>query len=257
MVDTRALPDPIKQAPMVINLWSGPRNVSTALMYSFAQRSDTRVLDEPLYGHYLRVSGAEHPAAAEVMEAMDCDGERVMRRTLSDPGDRPLRFLKQMAHHLVDLDEGFLDACVNVLLIRDPREMLPSLVRQIPQPVLRDTGLERQSRLLSDLRRRGQSPPILDARELLLAPAAVLRQLCAVLGIAFDPAMLAWPAGPRPEDGVWAPHWYHNVHRSTGFQPYRPRTEPFPESLRPLLDECLPIYLELSRDAIRASEPEA
>ena len=176
MVDTRALPDPIKQAPMVINLWSGPRNVSTALMYSFAQRSDTRVLDEPLYGHYLRVSGAEHPAAAEVMEAMDCDGERVMRRTLSDPGDRPLRFLKQMAHHLVDLDEGFLDACVNVLLIRDPREMLPSLVRQIPRPVLRDTGLERQWRLLSDLRRRGQSPPILDARELLLAPAAVLRQ---------------------------------------------------------------------------------
>lgn len=242
---------------MVINLWSGPRNVSTALMYSFAQRSDARVLDEPLYGHYLRVSGAEHPAAVEVMAAMDCDGERVMRRILGDPGDRPVLFLKQMAHHLVDLDEGFLDACANVLLIRDPREMLPSLVRQITRPVLRDTGLERQWRLLADLRRRGQSPPILDARELLLDPAAVLEQLCTALGIPFDPAMLAWPAGPRPEDGVWAPHWYHNVHQSKGFQPYRPRTEPFPESLRPLLDECLPYYLELTRDAIRASEPEA
>lgn len=242
---------------MVINLWSGPRNVSTALMYSFAQRSDARVLDEPLYGHYLRVSGAEHPAAAEVMAAMDCDGERVMRRILGDPGDRPVLFLKQMAHHLVDLDEGFLDACANVLLIRDPRAMLPSLVRQITRPVLRDTGLERQWRLLADLRRRGQSPPILDARELLLDPAAVLVQLCATLGIPFDPAMLAWPAGPRPEDGVWAPHWYHNVHQSKGFQPYRPWTESFPDALRPLLDECLPIYLELTRDAIRASEPEA
>ncbi len=238
-------------APLRVNLWSGPRNVSTALMYSFAQRADTRVVDEPLYGHYLRVSGADHPAAAAVMAAVDCDGARVVREVILGPCDRPVLFCKQMAHHLVELDEGFLGACANVLLIRDPEQMLPSLARQIPRPTLRDTGLARQWTLFETLRDLGQDPPVLDARALLLDPPGVLARVCDRLGLPFDAAMLRWPAGPRPEDGVWAPHWYHTVWTSTGFQPYRPKPEPFPAALAAVLAECRPYYARLAARAIR------
>lgn len=236
-----------------ICLWSGPRNVSTALMYSFAQRDDITVVDEPLYGHYLRVSGAEHPAAAEVMAAMDCDGDAVMRHLLARQAatPHPRLFIKHMAHHLVEIDLGFLARTANVFLVRDPREMLPSLTIQVPDAGLADTGLKRQWQLFDELASAGQPPAILDARELLLDPQGVLRQLCEHLSLAFTPAMLEWPAGPRPEDGVWAPHWYHAVHRSTGFSPYRPKVE-FPGRLQGLLDECLPWYDRLFENAIRA-----
>jgi hypothetical protein len=237
-----------------ICLWSGPRNVSTALMYSFAQRDDMQVVDEPLYGHYLRVSGADHPGGADVMAAMNCDGDAVMRDLLRQQSENPLRrlFIKHMAHHLVDIDLGFLNDTCNVFLIRDPREMLPSLVVQVPHAQLADTGLKRQWELYSDLCDAGQQPAILDSRELLLDPASVLRQLCELLGHAFTPAMLQWPPGPRPEDGVWAPHWYHAVHKSTGFAPYTPKTD-FPEHLEPLLAECEPWYDRLFARAIRAT----
>ena len=236
-----------------INLWSGPRNVSTALMYSFAQRSDTRVLDEPLYGHYLRVSGAPHPGAGEVMAHMDCDAARVLREVILGPCDRPVLFMKQMAHHLVEIDRSFFAKTVNVLLIRDPEEMLPSLAETLAVPTLRDTGLAMQSALSQELRAIGQEPPVLDARQLLLDPRGVLQQLCAALGIPFDEAMLHWPAGPRPEDGIWAKHWYQNVHRSTGFLPYQGKDGPFPDALRPLLAECKPHYEVLAQVAIRAN----
>ncbi len=235
-----------------ICLWSGPRNVSTALMYAFAQRTDTRVVDEPLYAHYLRVSGARHPGRDVVLAGQDNDGERVVRTVILGPCDRPVLFVKNMAHHLVALDTGFLDETLNVLLTRDPREMLPSLIHQIPNPTLDDTGLRRQCALLDELEARGQVVPVLDAREVLLDPASVLQQLCPQLGLAFDPGMLAWPAEARSEDGVWAPFWYHNIHRSTGFQPYRPKTEPFPPFLEPLLAECRPYYDRLYGRAIRA-----
>ena len=234
-----------------INLWSGPRNVSTALMYSFAQRADTRVVDEPLYGHYLRVSGADHPGRDEVMAAVDCDGERVVRRVMLGPCDRPVAFFKQMAHHLVALDRGFLARTANVLLIRDPVEVLRSLRHQLATPRLADTGIAVQSELFDELRRAGQDPPVVDSRQLLLAPAAVLERLCRRLGLEPDPGMLSWPAGGRPEDGVWAPHWYTNVHRSTGFQPYRPKTGEFPVRLRSVLDEARPHYERLLGHALR------
>ena len=234
-------------------LWSGPRNVSTALMYAFEQRPDTRVVDEPLYAHYLRVSGAVHPGGDEVLAAQDNDGDRVVRRVILGPCDRPVLFVKNMAHHLVDLDLAFLDRTVNILLVRDPVQMLPSLINQIPEPTLRDTGLKRQCDLLDDLTARGQSPAVLDARELLLDPAGVLETLCRRIGLPFYREMLAWPAGPRPEDGVWARYWYQNVHRSTTFQPYTEKTDPFPEFLKPLLEECRPYYERLRALAIEAS----
>ncbi len=237
-----------------ICLWSGPRNVSTALMYSFAQRDDMLVVDEPLYGHYLRVSGADHPGGADVMAAMNCDGDAVMSGLLQQQAADASRrlFIKHMAHHLVDIDLGFLRETCNLFLIRDPKEMLPSLIIQVPHAQLADTGLKRQWELYDELCGEGRQPAILDSRELLLDPAGVLRQLCDYLGHPFTAAMLEWPAGPRPEDGVWAPHWYHAVHKSTGFSPYRAKTE-FPEHLGPLLEECQPWYDKLFDKAIRAS----
>jgi hypothetical protein len=242
----------MKDSTFRLCLWAGPRNVSTALLYAFAQRGDTRVVDEPLYGHYLRVTGAPHPGADEVVAAMDTDGERVVREVILGPCDRPVLFLKQMAHHLVELDRGFLSQVTNLFLVRDPVEMLPSLIHQVPEPQLEDTGLAVQSRLLAELRAAGEEPAVIDAKELLLDPPGVLRRLCAHLGLDFDPAMLSWSATPRPEDGVWAPYWYDNLHRSTGFLPYRPKSEPFPERLRPLLAECAPHYETLAAAAIRA-----
>ncbi len=238
--------------PLLLHLWSGPRNVSTALMYAFAQRPDTRVVDEPLYAHYLRVSGAGHPGRDEVLAAQDADGARVVRDVILGPWDRPVVLFKQMAHHIVDLDRAFLRRARNVLLTRDPLDMLPSLSIQLPRPTLRDTGYAAQAALLEELEAAGQDVPVLESRELLLDPPGVLAQLCARLGLAFDPGMLRWPAGPRPEDGVWAKHWYQAVHQSTGFEPYRPKAAPFPERLRPLLEECRPHYNRLAARALKA-----
>ena len=235
-------------------LWSGPRNVSTALLYSFAQRSDARVLDEPLYAHYLRVSGAAHPGRDEVLRTMEQDGETVVRTVVLGPSDRPLLFQKHMAHHLVDLDRSFLARTVNVLLVRDPAEVVVTLSRQIERPILRDTGLKTQCELLDELEARGQRPPVLDAKELLLDPEGVLRELCRRVGLAWEPAMLSWPAGPRPFDGIWAKHWYQNVWRSTGFERPRPRGEPPPERLVPLIEECRPYYARLVSRALKARQ---
>lgn len=235
-----------------LSVWSGPRNISTALMYSFAQRADTRVIDEPLYGHYLSLSHADHPGRDEVIAAMENDGERVVREVILGPCDRPVLFLKNMSHHLMELDWAFLNQLTNVLLIRNPEEMLPSLAENLAQPILRDTGYKFQVELLDYLLDRGQTPPVLEARELLSNPASVLRQLCERIGLAFDAAMLHWPAGARPEDGLWAKYWYHNLHRSTGFMPYRPKTDPFPPHLLPLLEECRPYYDRLLSYTIKA-----
>jgi len=228
-----------------LSVWSGPRNVSTALMYAFRQRPDTLVVDEPLYGHYLKVTRAEHPGDDEVLAAMDTDGGRVVREVLLGPCERPVHFFKNMAHHLAGLDRGFLGGLTNVLLTRDPAEMLPSLARQLPNPTLRDTGLLYQTEILDHVLGQGLDPVVLDAKQLLLDPPGVLRSACDRLGIPFHEAMLRWPAGPKPEDGVWAKHWYANVHASTGFSPYNPRTGDFPERLKPLLEESVPLYERL------------
>ena len=220
-------------------------------MYSFAQRSDTEVVDEPLYGHYLRVSGADHPGREAVMASMNCDGDAVMGSLLDRerPADKPILFLKQMAHHFVDLDLAFFERCTNVFLIRDPRDMLPSLTVQLPGATLKDTGLKRQWELFERFGAAGAPPIVLDSRLLLNDPDAVLRECCERLRIAYDPGMLSWSPGPRAEDGVWAKYWYDAVHRSTGFQPYRAKGE-FPSALEPLLNDCQPYYDRLFEHAI-------
>jgi len=221
-------------------------------MYSFAQRADTRAFDEPLYAHYLRVSGAQHPGRAEVLAAQDPDGERVVREVVLGPCDRPIAFFKMMAHHLVALDPSFLERVTNVLLVRDPRAMLLSLAKVLGMPELKDTGLGAQVEMLERLERKGIDVPVLDAREVLLDPRGVLGELCERVGIAFDERMLSWPAGPKAEDGVWARHWYAQVHRSTGFETWTERNQAVPPELRALHEQCQALYERLHTKAIRA-----
>jgi hypothetical protein len=226
-------------------------------MYSFAQRRDTRAVDEPLYAHYLRMTGAQHPGRDEVLAEMENDGAKVVKEVILGPCDRPVFFMKQMAHHLIGLDCGFLKQTVNVLLVRDPAWVLPSLAKKVSDIGVRDTGFAFLSELQRRLRAWGQDPPVLDAKYLLRDPPGVLKILCEALGIEFDPAMLRWETGPHPEDGVWARYWYHNAHLSTGFQPDHEEPESLPENLLPLLEECQSHYKRLKADAIRTTPPRA
>ncbi|MEM7539437.1 MAG: sulfotransferase family protein [Chloroflexota bacterium] len=247
------------QQPKRIFVSSGPRNISTALMYSFAQRSDTVVVDEPLYGHYLHTTDADtyHPGAAETLATRENDWQKVVDDILTDAplsenSNKSVIFYKNITNHLRNMEWDFLGSVTNVILTRDPREMLPSFAKNVPTMTLRDTGYPEHLELLTFARERGQEPPVLDGREVLKNPGVVLAKLCEQIGIPFDEAMLSWPAGARPEDGTWAPYWYSSVHQSNGFQPYRPKNEPFPAYLEPLLDECLPLYEEITKLAIRA-----
>lgn len=208
-----------------INVWSSPRNLSTALMYSWRQRADTTVVDEPLYAHWLRTTGSDHPGRDDVLAAQDDDGERVVRDVILGPCAAPVVVFKQMAKHLAGLDRSFLGACRNVLLTRDPHDMITSFQRQVPDVTFDETGFAELEQLLDTMLSNGQEPIVIDSSVLLQDPERVLAALCNRLGLPFDPAMLSWPAGPKPEDGVWAPHWYGAVHESTGWQPYRAKTD--------------------------------
>lgn len=174
-----------------------------------------------------------------------------MQRLLQAQPSTEVLFIKHMAHHLLEMDLAFMEQTQNIFLIRDPRDMLPSLAIQIPHARLADTGLKRQWQLLHKLRRQGQSPAIIDSRELQLDPAGVVAALCHHLGIEFFPGMLSWSAGPIAEDGVWAKHWYHSVHLSTGFSTYVAK-ESFPPELLQLLNECQPYYEKLLAETIDA-----
>ncbi len=229
-------------------MWSGPRNISTAMMRAWDARGDTAVWDEPLYAHYLKTTGLDHPGADEIIARHESDWRRVVERCLGPvPDGRPIFYQKHMAHHLTpDVDLDWIDGLTNCFLIRDPREMLVSLAKVIDDPDADATGLPQQVRLFErECDRLGEPPPVLDARDVLEDPAGRLRALCARIGVPFTAAMLAWPAGPRETDGVWAKHWYANVERSTGFAPYRPRDEAPPEHLHAVLERCRALYDQL------------
>ncbi len=220
-------------------------------MYSFAQRTDTQVIDEPWYGYYLSHTGVNHPGRDEVLKHMETDPEKILDNLLALKNHVPLIFIKNMSHHFQDLEISVLKEFKNVFLIRDPAEMLASLNVQLPSPVLRDTGLDNQWKLFNELMKTGKEPPVLDAEFLLNDPRGILGKLCARLGIPFMEKMLTWKKGPRPEDGIWAKYWYQKVHESTGFIPYIKKSGPFPEKLKMLLGECKPYYENLRRYAIR------
>ena len=225
-----------------INVWSSPRNLSTALMYSWRQRADTTVVDEPLYAHYLRVTGRQHPGADDVLAAQNPHGDEVVREVVLGEYPTPIVFFKQMAKHIVELDRGFLPSCRNVLLTRDPHDMLTSFQVQIPDPTLADTGFEEMIEILDVLLAAGEQPIVIDSKLLLQDPRGVLSELCRRMGVEFDEAMLSWPPGPKPEDGVWAPHWYDSVHRSTGWQPWLPKDAELRPSAVAAYEQALPLY---------------
>jgi len=224
-------------------------------MYSFAQRADTKVIDEPLYGHYLHVTGVNHPGRDEIMKEANCDGNLVMSNLLKSNNfnGKEVLFLKQMTKHLVEIDHDFLPSFKNIFLIRNPKDMLPSLVENIPQPNLADTGLDLQWNLYKKMKNLQNKPIVIDARELLMNPEYILKKLCHHFKLEFLESMLNWPAKPRKEDGIWAKYWYQSVHKSTGFQSYQAKTD-FPIALKQLLSECMPYYEKLLSKSIRVNQ---
>lgn len=248
-------PAPTPETPLRIAMWSGPRNISTALLRSWGNRPDAAVVDEPLYAHYLKATGLDHPGADEVIAADDPDWRRVVSRLTGPvPGGRSIWYQKQMAHHLLpEIDRGWLGQLANCFLIREPREMLTSLMKVLPEPRLEDTGLPQQSEIFELVRKdTGEVPPVIDARDVLEDPRGMLAALCDRLGVPFDEAMLSWPPGPRATDGVWAKYWYANVEKSTTFQPYAPKDEPVPDRLLGVLGRCEAHYAALHRHRLTA-----
>ena len=229
-----------------ISMWSGPRNISTAMMYSFAQRKDTKVYDEPLYAYYLKHSDARnyHPGAEDTMASMENDGGKVVEM-MTQNSEMPVLFYKNMTHHLLDLNLEFMSELTNIILTRDPKEMLPSFAKVIEHPTMQDVGYKLHIDLINRFEQHNIKYVVLDGKNVLLNPKSVLSKLCDHIGIPFDDHMLHWTPSKRPEDGVWAKYWYDSVHESSGFGEYRPKTEPFPEHLIPLLQECQPYYDEL------------
>lgn len=229
-----------------IFLWSGPRNISTTLMYSFAQRPDTKVFDEPLYAHYLSKSNAKtyHPEAKQIIKTMECNGQKVASQMLHD-NHAPVLFYKNMTHHLLDLDIGFLNQGINIILTRDPMDMLPSFHKVIPNPTLKDVGYKAHLDLIQEFEENNTDYVIMDSKMILDNPEHELKKLCKHANIAFYKEMLSWPAKARTEDGLWAKHWYKNIHKSNGFMKYNQKTEIFPIELMPLLKECQVFYNEL------------
>lgn len=228
-----------------INMWSSPRNLSTAMMYSWRQRSDTTVVDEPLYAHYLRLSGRRHPGTEEVLAVQNADGAAVVGDVLLGTYDTPVVFFKQMAKHLIGLDRGFLTECHNILLTRDPHDMLTSFQVQMPDATIDDTGFPEMIEILDTLVAAGQQPIVIDSKLLLQHPRRVLSTVCDRLSLAFDEAMLTWPPGPKPEDGVWAPYWYDSVHRSIGWQPYVEKQTELLANVVDAYEAALPLYERL------------
>jgi hypothetical protein len=236
-----------------IAMWSGPRNISTAMMRSWGSRPDTAVCDEPLYAHYLLRTGVDHPGAAEIIAHHETDWRAVVRwLTGPIPGGKAIFFQKHMSHHLLpDIDVHWVEGLANCFLIREPREVIVSLGKVIARPTLEQTGLPQQVDIFEHLcRRTGRTAPVVDSRDVLLDPRRVLSALCERLNVPFMEDMLSWPPGPRTTDGIWARHWYAEVDRSTGFGPYRPRNEPVADELQPLLEQCEPLYRRLHQQRI-------
>lgn len=236
-----------------VNLWSSPRNISTALMYSFAQRSDTAVVDEPLYAHYLvrQITDADHPGRTEILESQNNNGQEVVEQMLGHDYGKDAVVFKQMTHHLIALNPGFLNEMENVLLIRDPRAILTSFSKVVDKVTAEDIGIPQQHKLFQQLKNSNKLTAVVDARLLLMNPEGVLKQLCDRIGIPFSHKMLSWEAGARPEDGVWARYWYGNVHKSTGFQPWKEKAYDLSPALAKIAKDCLPAYDEMVREALK------
>jgi hypothetical protein len=233
-----------------IAMWSGPRNISTAMMRSFENRPDTSVIDEPFYACYLARTGADHPLRAEVLASQPVTSERVVETLLGPvPGGRRVFYQKHMTHHMVDVIElSWMAQVTNAFLIRSPDDVLLSYAKVRGTPTPEEIGIPQQRVLferVADL--LGQAPPVIDGGDVLGDPRQMLSKLCAALGIDFLDTMLSWPAGRRETDGVWAPAWYASVEKSTGFALPREERVALPDPLRRVADAVRPDYERLAR----------
>jgi len=238
-------------------MWSGPRNISTALMRSWGARGDCHVSDEPLYAHYLssidEEKRREHPMYDAVMRSQATDWRDVAAQlTGAVPGGKSVWYQKHMAHHLTTgMDWGWIGELTNCFLIRDPAAMITSFIKIIDNPTPHDLGLPQQVELFEWLRERtGATPIVIDSRDVLRDPAEMLARLCERVGVPIDESMLSWEPGPREEDGVWAPHWYASVYQSTGFAPHVEKSEAVPERLLRVYEECNALYEQLAAHKI-------
>jgi len=218
-------------------------------MYSFAQRKDTTVIDEPLFGYFLEHTGVDRPSREEALACMEKDANKVIADLLA-LNDSPVYFIKHIANHLIDLDWTFIKGFKNIILTRHPKDVLTSYTKNIETPTLLDTAYQIQAQLLDHLIMEHMEFAVFDSTEILKNPEYQLIRMCEFAGIPFDKNMLNWSAGARPEDGVWARYWYHNVHKSTGFAPYREKDEQVPERLSDLYNECLTYYDHLKQYAL-------
>ncbi len=235
-----------------ICLWSSPRNISTAMMYSFAQRPDCIVFDEPLYAHYLRVTNSDHPGKEEILQSQEQDGNKVVQQIILAGYEKPVVFFKQMTHHLIKLNDNFLNEVSNIIFIRDPKQIISSYSKVRPNVTMQDIGLENQIQLYYRLIEKNLEPIVLDSNEILKNPGKVLSSLCALLKIPFNKEMLHWPAGPKREDGIWAKYWYNNVHGTTGFAKQLTSERELPAYLEPLYNESKKYYDQLYQYSLKA-----
>jgi hypothetical protein len=238
---------------MILNLISSPRNVSTALMYSFAHRGDLKVVDEPFYSYYLHLTDADHPGKNEIMQSLPSDYIQVIQEMTDLSEQHEHIFIKNMAHHLIEMDLGFLKKWKNILLIRNPKQLIASFAQVMPNPTQIDIGIKRQFEIYEFLKSENQRTFIIDSGELLKSPESVLTKLCQSLGLEMRKSMLQWKPGRISEDGVWAKYWYDNVHQSTGFAQQGTSSRPLPTHCQKLYEESLPYYQELSKLAIKAN----
>jgi hypothetical protein len=237
-----------------IAMWSGPRNISTAMMRAWENRGDCEVFDEPFYAHYLAHTGLDHPGREAVIASGETDWRRVAAR-LTGPASHgaACSYQKHMTHHLLPhMGREWLAGLTNVFLIRDPRRVLASYIRSRPNVTAADLGFLQQQDIYRHVQAvAGAAPLVVDAGEFLRAPEAQLRALCSALGVPFTPRMLHWPPGPRASDGVWAPHWYAQVYRSTGFEPPVAEDVEVPRALAGILEEVMPAFEALYARRLR------
>jgi hypothetical protein len=246
-------------APVRIAMWSGPRNISTAMMRAWGNRPDTAVIDEPFYAYYLERTGKKHPGAEQIIAAGETDWRKVAeecgrglslpRRSEAKAGapTKKIIYQKQMTHHLLpEIEREWIVDLTNCFLIRDPREVILSYIKHNPKPALEDLGFVQQCEIFDFVRERtGSIPTVVDAKDILQNPERMLQGLCGAIGVDFDEAMLSWPPGLRDTDGMWAKYWYDEVARSTSFQPYKPRDGVVPERLSEIYQRCRECYERL------------
>ena len=238
--------------PVRIAMWSGPRNLSTAMMYAFAARGDCAVWDEPFYAAYLAATGIAHPMAEAVIAAGITDPDAVAAACLGPiPQAQRLFYQKHMTLHMIPaFDRGFLRGLTNVFLIRHPARVVASYAQKRESPALQDIGFLQQAELFDQVADMlGHAPPVIDSADIRANPRDSLEKLCAALGIPFTERMLSWPAGPKPFDGVWAPHWYDAVHASTGFGAPEGPLPVLEDDFARLSDRAMPYYDRLKRYA--------